>query len=127
MLIKRLLKIFSIIILAIVVVILIAIVGLFVYEPSPAEGFAFSSEGETIQLSDGRTEGVIELLKNSIASATLAMRLVKGSEWVLAVGDLLNFGEDIKNKSLKEVLRLTKTTLHRIRNTAPQDFYLPEP
>ena len=55
MLVRRLLRIFSIIILAILVIILVAVVGLFVYEPSPAEGFAFSSAGKTIQLSDGRT------------------------------------------------------------------------
>jgi len=55
MLAKRLLRIFSIIILAILVIILVAVVGLFIYEPSPAEGFAFSSAGKTIQLSDGRT------------------------------------------------------------------------
>jgi hypothetical protein len=46
---------FSIIILAILVLTLVAIVGLFVYKPSPADGFAFSSDGKTIQLSDGRT------------------------------------------------------------------------
>lgn len=33
----------------------VAIIGLFVYEPTPADDFAFSSAGETIQLSDGRT------------------------------------------------------------------------
>ncbi len=55
MLVRRLLRIFSTIILAILVIILVAVVGLFVYEPSPAEGFAFSSAGKTIQLSDGRT------------------------------------------------------------------------
>ena len=55
MLVRRLLRIFSIIILAILALILVAVVGLFVYEPSPAEGFAFSSAGKTIQLSDGRT------------------------------------------------------------------------
>jgi hypothetical protein len=51
---------FSIIILAILVIILVAVVGLFIYEPSPAEGFAFSSAGETIQLSDGRTLAYLE-------------------------------------------------------------------
>ena len=55
MLVKRLLRIFLIIILATLVIILVVVVGLFVYEPSPAEGFAFSSAGKTIQLSDGRT------------------------------------------------------------------------
>jgi hypothetical protein len=44
-----------IIALAILVVILVAVVGLFVYESSPADDFAFSSAGKTIQLSDGRT------------------------------------------------------------------------
>ncbi|MBN1995157.1 MAG: alpha/beta hydrolase [Anaerolineae bacterium] len=57
---KRLLKIFSIIILAILIIILIAVVGIFVYEPALAEGFAFSSAGETIQLSDGRTLAYLE-------------------------------------------------------------------
>ncbi|MCP4541374.1 MAG: alpha/beta hydrolase [Chloroflexi bacterium] len=52
---RRLLRTFSRIILAMFVIILVAVVGLFVYEPLPAEGFAFSSVGKTIQLSDGRT------------------------------------------------------------------------
>jgi pimeloyl-ACP methyl ester carboxylesterase len=52
---------FSIIILAILVITLVAIVGLFVYEPSPAEGFAFSSAGKTIQLSDGRTLAYLDI------------------------------------------------------------------
>jgi pimeloyl-ACP methyl ester carboxylesterase len=52
LLVRRLLRIFSIIIVAILVIILVAVVGLYVYEPSPAEGFAFSSAGKTIQLSD---------------------------------------------------------------------------
>lgn len=60
MLVRRLLRIFSITILAILVIILVAVVGLFVYEPSPAEGFAFSSVGATIQLSDGRTLAYLE-------------------------------------------------------------------
>ena len=45
MLTRRLLRISSIIILSILAIILVAVVGLFVYEPSPAEGFAFSSSG----------------------------------------------------------------------------------
>ncbi len=57
---KRLLKIFSIIILAILAIVLVAVAGLFVYEPSPAEGFAFSSAGETLRLSDGRTLAYLE-------------------------------------------------------------------
>ncbi len=61
MLVRRLLRIFSIIILAILVIILVAVVGLFVYEPSPAKGFAFSSEGKTIQLSDGRTLAYLDI------------------------------------------------------------------
>jgi pimeloyl-ACP methyl ester carboxylesterase len=61
MLVRRLLRIFSIIILAILVIILVAVVGLFVYEPSPAEGFAFSSAGKTIQLSDGRTLAYLDI------------------------------------------------------------------
>lgn len=61
MLVRRLLRIFSIIILAILAIILVAVVGLFVYEPSPAEGFAFSSVGKTIQLSDGRTLAYLDI------------------------------------------------------------------
>jgi pimeloyl-ACP methyl ester carboxylesterase len=61
MLLGPLLCIFSIIILAILVITLGAIVGLFVYEPSPAEGFAFSSVGKTIQLPDGRTLAYLDL------------------------------------------------------------------
>ncbi len=56
----RLLRVFSIIILAILAIILVAVVGLYVYEPSPAEGFAFSSAGKTMQLSDGRTLAYLE-------------------------------------------------------------------
>jgi pimeloyl-ACP methyl ester carboxylesterase len=61
MLVRRLLRIFSIIIIAILVIILVAVVGLFIYEPSPAEGFAFSSAGKTIQLSDGRTLAYLDI------------------------------------------------------------------
>jgi len=50
-----------IIILAILVITLIAIVGLFVYEPSPAKGFAFSALGKTIRLSDGRTLAYLDI------------------------------------------------------------------
>jgi pimeloyl-ACP methyl ester carboxylesterase len=55
MLVRRLLRIFSTIILAIVIIILVAVVSLFIYEPSPTKGFAFSSAGKTIKLPDGRT------------------------------------------------------------------------
>jgi len=55
MLLGRLLRILSIVILAILLIIVVAVVGLSLYEPSVAEGFAFSSAGKTIQLSDGRT------------------------------------------------------------------------
>ncbi|UCD99523.1 MAG: alpha/beta hydrolase [Chloroflexota bacterium] len=51
----------SIIILSILVITLLAIVGLFVYEPSPGDGFAFSSFAKTIQLSDGRTLGYLDI------------------------------------------------------------------
>jgi len=61
MLVRRSLRIFSIIILAILVIILVAVVGLFVYEPSPAKGFAFSSAGKTVQLSDGRTLAYLDI------------------------------------------------------------------
>ena len=52
---RRLFRIFSVIIVALIAIILVVVAGLFVYEPSPAEGFSFSSKGKTIQLSDGRT------------------------------------------------------------------------
>lgn len=51
----------NIVILAILVIILIAVVGLFVYEPSPKKGFAFSSAGKMIQLSDGRTLAYLDI------------------------------------------------------------------
>jgi pimeloyl-ACP methyl ester carboxylesterase len=57
---RRPLRISLIVILAMLAILLVAIVGLFVYEPSPAEGFAFSSAGETIRLSDGRTLAYLE-------------------------------------------------------------------
>jgi len=47
--------------LAILVIILVAVVGLFVYEPSPSEDFAFSSAGKTIQLSDGRALAYLDI------------------------------------------------------------------
>lgn len=57
---KRLLRIFSFSLIGLLVFISLAVVGLFVYEPSPAEGFAFSSMGKTNQLSDGRTLAYLE-------------------------------------------------------------------
>jgi pimeloyl-ACP methyl ester carboxylesterase len=54
-LVGRLLRTFSIVILAILLIVVVAVVGLSLYEPSLAEGFAFSSAGKTIKLSDGRT------------------------------------------------------------------------
>ena len=61
MLMRRLLRILSIIVFALLFILLIAIVGLFVYEPSPGKGFAFSSAGKTIQLSDGRTLAYLDI------------------------------------------------------------------
>lgn len=55
MFVGRLLRILSIAILAMLLIIVVAVVGLSLYEPSLAEGYAFSSAGKTIQLSDGRT------------------------------------------------------------------------
>lgn len=52
----RLLHIFSKIISAIPgIILVVVIVGMSVYEPSPSEYFTFSSAGKMIQLSDGRT------------------------------------------------------------------------
>ena len=48
------------IIIVIVAIVMAAIVGLFIYEPSPAQGFGFSPVGKTIQLSDGRTLGYVD-------------------------------------------------------------------
>ena len=55
MTVKRLLRILSIGFITILVLLVVAVIGLLVYEPSPGGGFAFSSERDTIQLSDGRT------------------------------------------------------------------------
>lgn len=41
-------------------IVVLAIVGLFFYQPSPAKGFSFSSSGKTIQLPGGRTLGYLE-------------------------------------------------------------------
>lgn len=60
MFIKRWLRVFSISLLALLAILLLAVIGLFAYKPSPAEGFAFSSAGKTIQLSDGRTLAYLE-------------------------------------------------------------------
>ena len=51
----------SIIIIAILVITMVAIAGLFLYEPTPGDGFAFSSLGKTIQLSDGRTLAYLDI------------------------------------------------------------------
>ena len=45
---------FPMIVLTIVSITLVVFAGLFIYKPSPAKGFAFSSEGKSIRLSDGR-------------------------------------------------------------------------
>ncbi len=58
---RRFLRVFSIFILAIFVIVLVAVVGLLVYEPLPLEGFAFSSAGKTIKLSDGRTLAYLDI------------------------------------------------------------------
>ncbi|MCP4204193.1 MAG: alpha/beta hydrolase [bacterium] len=42
------------------VIVLVAVAGLFTYEPSPTEGLGFSSAGKTILLSDGRTLAYLE-------------------------------------------------------------------
>lgn len=55
MIVRRLLRIVSIGFLTILVLILVGVAGLLIYEPSPGGGFAFSSERETMKLSDGRT------------------------------------------------------------------------
>ena len=55
MFVGRLLRILSIAILAMLLIVVVAVAGLSLYEPSLAEGYAFSSAGKTIQLSDGRT------------------------------------------------------------------------
>ncbi|MCP4751365.1 MAG: alpha/beta hydrolase [Proteobacteria bacterium] len=52
---RRLLRIVSLIVFVILVVVLGAVVGLSVYEPAPATGFAFDSLGKTIRLADART------------------------------------------------------------------------
>lgn len=51
---RRWIRIPTTILLGIILIVAVAIIGLFLYEPSPAEGFAFSSAGESMQLSDGR-------------------------------------------------------------------------
>ncbi|MCU7932465.1 MAG: alpha/beta hydrolase [Candidatus Thiodiazotropha sp. (ex Codakia rugifera)] len=58
---RRVLRFFSKIILAILVIILVAVIGLFIYEPSPGEGLAFSSAGQTIMLSDSRTLAYLDI------------------------------------------------------------------
>jgi pimeloyl-ACP methyl ester carboxylesterase len=61
MLARKLIRIFSVIIFVILVIILIAVISLFVYEPSPGKGFTFSSAGQKIQLSDGRTLAYLDI------------------------------------------------------------------
>lgn len=60
MFVKRLLRFFSFTLIGLLIFISLAVAGLFVYEPSLAEGFAFSLDGKTIQLSDGRTLAYLE-------------------------------------------------------------------
>ena len=57
---RWLLRIVSMVALLLLVLVLAAVAGLFVYEPSPAEGFSFSPAGKTIRLSDGRTLAYLE-------------------------------------------------------------------
>ena len=57
---RRLLRVLPFTLVGLLVLLSLTVVGLFVYEPSPAEGFAFSSAGNTIQLSDGRTLAYLE-------------------------------------------------------------------
>jgi len=38
----------------------LAVIGVYIYNPSPAQGFSFSSKGNTIKLSDGRTLAYLE-------------------------------------------------------------------
>jgi len=47
--------------LVVLLVCVIAIAGLFIYEPTPAEGFEFSSVAETMQLSDGRKLAYLDI------------------------------------------------------------------
>ena len=58
---RRLPRALLIVALALALIIVAAIVGLFVYEPPLAEGLAFSSAGETMQLSDGRTLAYLDV------------------------------------------------------------------
>jgi pimeloyl-ACP methyl ester carboxylesterase len=61
MLARRAVRIPVIVLCVILVIILVAAVSLYVYEPSPAKGFTFSSAGETMQLSDGRTLAYLDI------------------------------------------------------------------
>jgi pimeloyl-ACP methyl ester carboxylesterase len=54
------LRVLSILVLLVLVLVLAAVAGLFLYEPSPTEGFGFSSAGKTIRLSDGRKLAYLE-------------------------------------------------------------------
>jgi pimeloyl-ACP methyl ester carboxylesterase len=58
---RRWLRVLLKLVLALVVIMVLAVAGVFVYEPSPAKGFAFSSAGETVQLADGRALGYLEV------------------------------------------------------------------
>ncbi len=57
---RRPLRALSILVLLALGLVLGAVAGLFVYEPSPKESFGFSSAGKTIRLSDGRTLAYLE-------------------------------------------------------------------
>ncbi|MCO4847171.1 MAG: alpha/beta hydrolase [Yoonia sp.] len=57
----RITRIFSIIVIALLGVLGVGVAGLFLYAPSPSQGFAFSAAGKTIQLPDGRTLAYLEV------------------------------------------------------------------
>ena len=57
---RRWFRVLTVIVLAAAVIIAVAVIGLFVYEPSPSRDFPFSAAGKTIRLSDGRALAYLE-------------------------------------------------------------------
>lgn len=68
-----------------------------------------------------------KLLKESIIATTFAINAIGKSESDVAVSDMFDFVDEIKNKSLYDALRITKNTLNMIRDLAPPEYNLPAP
>lgn len=70
---------------------------------------------------------IIELLKSSIGNGISSIIFMGDGEKDLAIGDIVDYGEEIKGKSIPEVLRITRKCLCRLRDSSPPEYHLPKP